>query len=243
MKELIGSTYSNSAEQYDQFAEQSKSWVEHERPLLEAHLAPLLTAKTRFLDAGCGNGRTIAWAVSHGVQPENITGVDVTPELAQKASARFPEASIIVSDLALAPLPKEAYDIALSSMVPQYFDDESLKAVFACVRESLRHNGNFTFVIPHPFGDIFPKTGEADFSHVAAYFQGGWRNHTTPWGADIPYYQRAFHDYVLMLQESGFELTNLQESKRPVDPTEATQNPQLAAVKAASRMLIQGIKK
>jgi ubiquinone/menaquinone biosynthesis C-methylase UbiE len=70
------------------------------------------------LDFGCGTGRLTEWLVRRGAV---VHGVDVTPEMADVARRRVPEARISVIDGSALPFSDERFDLVVSAYVLQYY--------------------------------------------------------------------------------------------------------------------------
>ncbi|HEY8207598.1 MAG TPA: class I SAM-dependent methyltransferase, partial [Myxococcaceae bacterium] len=75
----------------------------------------------RAADLGCGTGRTGSWLKEHGVQ--RIDGIDLTPEMLEKARARGVFASLSVADVGSSGLEGEAYDLITTSLVDEHLKD------------------------------------------------------------------------------------------------------------------------
>lgn len=85
----------------------------------------------RAADLGCGTGRTGSWLRAHGVR--HIDGVDLTPEMIERARLRGVFDQLIVADVGASPLDSAAYDLVTTSLV-----DEHLKDLRPLYRESAR---------------------------------------------------------------------------------------------------------
>jgi SAM-dependent methyltransferase len=85
----------------------------------------------RAADLGCGTGRTGAWLAGRGVR--HIDGIDLTPEMLDKARARGVFSELRVADVCDTRLPAGAYDLVTTSLV-----DEHLADLGPLYRESAR---------------------------------------------------------------------------------------------------------
>lgn len=99
-------------------------------------------------DLGCGDGSLLK-ALSRSVQ---MTGVDFSPEMLQRASENIPGLTVVQADLG-APLPLQsgAYDIVICSMVLMYLS--SLGPVMQEIRRILAFTpraGKAIVAVPHP---------------------------------------------------------------------------------------------
>jgi SAM-dependent methyltransferase len=101
----------------------------------------------RAADLGCGTGRTGSWLARHGVRA--IDGVDVTPEMLERATARGVFERLLVADVAASTLPERAYDLVTTVLV-----DEHLARLEPLYREAARltrAGGAHVLVGFHPF--------------------------------------------------------------------------------------------
>lgn len=142
----------------------------------------------RAADLGCGTGRTGAWLAQRGVRA--IDGVDLTPEMLERARARGVFARLEVADVAATGLAADAYDLISTVLV-----DEHLARLEPLYRESARiARGEAAHVVVgfHPFfimrsgmpthfdgprgAPLAIETHVHLFSeHVAAALAAGWR--------------------------------------------------------------------
>ncbi|MCC7370595.1 MAG: class I SAM-dependent methyltransferase [Chloroflexi bacterium] len=72
-------------------------------------------------DLGSGTGRTGAWLHGQGVGA--IDGVDVTPEMLERARRRGVFRRLTVADVAATGLPDAAYDLITTSLVDEHLED------------------------------------------------------------------------------------------------------------------------
>ena len=78
-------------------------------------------AISRAGDLGCGTGRTGAWLRARGVR--EIHGVDLAPEMIEKARARGVFAELRIADVSATGLPTGSYDLINTSMVDEHLAD------------------------------------------------------------------------------------------------------------------------
>lgn len=112
-------------------------------------------AAVEVADLGCGTGRTGAWLRAHGagggdgVAPGGIDGVDLTPEMLERARTRDVFRSLGVADVRASGLPARSYDVVTTSLV-----DEHLPNLAPLYAESFRlakPGGAHVIVGIHPF--------------------------------------------------------------------------------------------
>lgn len=100
----------------------------------------------RAADLGCGTGRTGAWLRAQGVGA--VDGVDLTPQMLDRARARGAHEKLVEADLADTGLPGGAYPLVITSLV-----DEHLADLGPLYREAFRlaaTDGLFVLVGLHP---------------------------------------------------------------------------------------------
>jgi SAM-dependent methyltransferase len=73
---------------------------------VEALLRTLILPSSRVLDVGCGLGDLLA-----AVAPTNSVGIDVSPEMIERAKRRHPELDLRVVDIERDPLPEGPFDV------------------------------------------------------------------------------------------------------------------------------------
>lgn len=114
--------------------------------LLERLETPRWQTVREAADLGCGTGRTGAWLRQRGVAA--IDGVDLTPEMLDRARARGAHRTLTVADVASSGLATAAYDLAITSLV-----DEHLATLDPLYREAFRlvkPGGQYVLVAYHP---------------------------------------------------------------------------------------------
>jgi SAM-dependent methyltransferase len=97
-------------------------------------------------DLGCGTGRTGAWLAAAGVGA--IDGVDITPEMVERARARGVYRRLEVADVASSGLAAAAYDVAVTSLVDEHLRD--LAPLYAEAARLVRPGGTYVLVGYHP---------------------------------------------------------------------------------------------
>jgi SAM-dependent methyltransferase len=100
----------------------------------------------RAADLGCGTGRTGAWLREHGV--EAIDGVDLTPEMLDKARERGAHRTLREADVTDTGLDGDAYDLVITSLVDEHLAD--LRPLYAEAARLARRNGTYVLVGFHP---------------------------------------------------------------------------------------------
>ncbi len=109
--------------------------------------APLLhgltvTAGSRFLDLGCGNGWAARWAHSQGAQ---VCGIDASAEMIERAKEAAPEGDFQQGDFAALPWPDRHVALVWSMEAVYYAPDPD--AVLKEVVRVLAPGGSFHMLI------------------------------------------------------------------------------------------------
>jgi len=115
--------------------------------ILESLTTVRWSGARQVVDLGCGTGRTASWLVSRGVL--TIDGVDVTPEMLDKARGRGLHRRLEEADVRATGLPGAAYDIAICSLVDEHLPE--LSGLYREARRLLGPDGTFVLVGYHPF--------------------------------------------------------------------------------------------
>lgn len=113
---------------------------------VRAHLPDILGKKV--IDLGCGYGWFCRNARASGAA--EVTGIDLSEKMLSRARALTQDAGIRyhLADLANLNLPKNAYDLAYSSLAFHYLPD--LTQLFANIYQALRPEGWLVFTTEHP---------------------------------------------------------------------------------------------
>ena len=145
-------------------------------------------------DLACGTGRIGAWLRAHGVG--EIDGIDLTPEMLERARERDIYRSLKIADVADTGLAAASYDLVTQSLA-----DEHLPGVEPLYRETarlLRSGGQFVIVGYHPH---FLLTG------VPTHFHRSSDNEPLT----IRSYVHLFADHVSAAIAAGFRLEEMHE--------------------------------
>jgi SAM-dependent methyltransferase len=114
--------------------------------LLDALTEPRWETARHAADLGCGTGRTGAWLKEHGVAA--IDGVDLTPEMLERARRRGAHDRLLEADVADTGLPAGEYDLVMSSLVDEHLAD--LRPLYAEASRLARPDATFVLVGFHP---------------------------------------------------------------------------------------------
>jgi SAM-dependent methyltransferase len=97
-------------------------------------------------DLGCGTGRTGAWLRNRGVGA--IDGVDLTPEMLDRARAREVYERLVEADVSSTGLDAGAYDLVTTCLVDEHLAD--LRPLYVEARRVARPEGIYVLVGFHP---------------------------------------------------------------------------------------------
>ncbi|MHA1539226.1 MAG: methyltransferase [Alphaproteobacteria bacterium] len=145
-KEQITDSFNKAADLYDQFA-----FVQSQTAFLLADIVFHLTVKGEkydLLEVGCGTG-FVGQFLLPNFENAALTFSDISPKMLEKCKARLSEKhSYLLMDGEHPTVEKESYDLIISSLSFQWFDDleKGLENLMAC----LRPGGALVFSI---FGD------------------------------------------------------------------------------------------
>ena len=98
-------------------------------------------------DLACGTGRTGAWLHAHGVKESD--GIDLTPEMLDRARERHIYRSLTIADVGSTGLPSESYDLVTQSLADEHLAE--LSPLYNETWRLLRPGGHFVIVGYHPF--------------------------------------------------------------------------------------------
>jgi len=101
----------------------------------------------RAADLGCGTGRTGAWLRSRGVQ--QVDGIDLTPEMLERAKARDVYNQLAVADLSASGLESGAYALVTTSLVDEHLGD--LRPLYRESARLIKAGGAHVLIGFHPF--------------------------------------------------------------------------------------------
>jgi SAM-dependent methyltransferase len=104
------------------------------------------TTVREALDLACGTGRIGAWLRGRGVA--GIDGVDLTPEMLERAASRHVYRTLSVADVSSTGLPDAAYDLGIQSLADEHLAE--LGPVYREAARVTRPGGCFVLVGYHP---------------------------------------------------------------------------------------------
>jgi SAM-dependent methyltransferase len=135
----------------------------------------------RALDAACGTGRHTRRLVDLG---HDVTGVDITPEMLERAAASVPEARFLRADLRRLPFDDGSFDLVVCGLALSHLPE--LEPAVRELARVLRPDGHMVVSVLHPFqahlGWHAPFADESgargfvrEYPHTHAAFLGAFR--------------------------------------------------------------------
>ena len=183
-----------------------------EKPVLWELIAPVSGQK--ILDLGCGDASIGKELLENGALAYlGIEGSQNMFALAQ-STLNGTAGEVIHADLRSWDYPSNVFDLVISRLALHYIQD--LGAVFSDVFNSLIRGGKFVFSVEHPVitscDRAYPPGTKRQDWIVDNYFETGIR--ITNWmGGQVVKYHHTIEDYFIRLQEAGFVVEQLRESR------------------------------
>jgi SAM-dependent methyltransferase len=203
---------------YDEFAkafreaDQLPTWCFVGKVAMERLLKPALVPGAKILDMGSASARVEAGVLlPNGVLPNDITGVEISPDQVAMATHRIPGARFLVGNVADPELLKEGtgtFDVVFSHMVFEHLDDAQLARTCENAFRLLKGGGTFAFVVTHP-----DKMTDLQGNLVTTY---GPFETTAPWGGQpLHNWRRSIQETVSMVRKAGFVIELTEEIQFP----------------------------
>jgi len=192
----------------DEFAKQAPDliwWKYIGEPAYDKHLQEHYNERTIHLDLGTASARVPQYLIDNGVNPENITGVELSPDQVKIARQRVPEAEFIVGDISKIQLPPEKFTLATSNMVYEFLTDNELDDSFTNTFDALESGGTFFFITTHP-DKMKRDSGLTKPGKFITRF---------PWGTEGPNYYRTTENFIDAVEKAGFEINVVEELSIP----------------------------
>ncbi|MBI1880029.1 MAG: class I SAM-dependent methyltransferase [Chloroflexi bacterium] len=183
-----------------------------EKPVTCELIGPVLGQ--RVLDLGCGDADFGRELLNDGVAAYvGIEGSRNMVTVAQQTLAGT-TGQVIQSNIEDWTYPEQAFDLVMARLVLHYIAD--LSTIFRSVHRTLIKGGQFVFSVEHPVITScdrgWPEGAPRQDWIVDDYFTTGWR--VTKWlGGTVQKYHRTIEDYFTALQQAGFVIEQLRESR------------------------------
>lgn len=167
------------------------------------------------LDLGCGAGEFGNLLLDLGCQ--SYTGIEASSKMVAVARETLvsDKTTVIHADLKNYTYPLDQYHLITSRLALHYI--ENLHDLFSKLNLSLKQGGRFVFSVEHPVLTSHNESldisgGKRSNWIVDNYFKTGQRQ-VTWMGKDVIKYHRTVEDYFKLLQDAGFAILSLRESK------------------------------
>lgn len=217
------------------------------RPFVLESLKQLPKSKRKsLLDVGCGTGR---WTKKFAEHFENVTGVDISPQMLEIAESQSKEENIdyILGDFLTPCLDPKRFSVVTALAVFQHLANRTeLESMFKNIHSVLVPEGDFIFYVPHPLGPFLPSSDWIKYSlpegksyRDGTFFQvelslieGGIRK--------AEGYVHTLEDYTTALNNAGFKIAQIYE---PLPSQETLEKyPQLKGIRCPSSLVIKSKK-
>ena len=166
------------------------------------------------LDLGCGDASFGRELLLRGAR--SYLGIDGSTNMVRAAAATLADthARVVQADIAEWSYPTAAFDLVTARLVLHYLSD--LGALLTDIHRTLRPGGRLVFSVEHPVITSCDKAPANDGLRqdwiVDDYFNPGAR--TVSWlGAQVVKHHRTIEDYFTAVQQAGFAVTGLRESR------------------------------
>ena len=176
----------------------------------------------RILDAACGTGRHSTWLAARGY---DVTGVDSSPAMLDRARAKVPQGRFELGDLTALPLADGSVDAALCALALVHVED--LRPAMAELARVVRPGGRIVISDVHPF--LIQLGWQAQF-RTAQGTAGFIRLH-----AHLP------SDYAQAAVAAGLAISNLYEAPLTADAARTVAQEHVPAANAAAWTGLPGV--
>lgn len=209
-----GSEFYDNNSNFENYMQRRK-WQENandtlEKPVIWQLLGDI--SDQRILDLGCGDAGFGAELLDKGcAEYAGIEGSRNMFEAASNALSAYTNGTVVHAMIEDYAYPLDSYDLVLSRLAIHYLQD--IEYVFRCIHQALKPNGRFIFSVEHPVitSTLQPSGTRTDWV-VDHYFNEGYREQS--WlGGTVHKYHRTIEDYFGAMQEAGFIVEQLRESK------------------------------
>lgn len=197
-------TYDRDAKAFKEKSQQLSTWVYLGGPEIDS-FAQTLSKDAKVWDQGSASGRIVRRLMDNGLKPQNIIGVEISPDQVAIARKEIPEATFIVGDLTTVDFEKNSIDAATQHMVGEHLDDATLEAVNKTTYDALKPGGRYKVILTHP-----SKTA------ISSGLPGSGSFLTTfPWGGEGLNYHRTEEDLLNAYKDAGFVIDEVKDLKMP----------------------------
>lgn len=213
-----GSQFFDDDEVFETYMQGRKWRPDNPNDALEKPIILELMGNVKYadvLDLGCGTGEIGNLLLDLGCQ--SYTGIEASSKMVALAHKTLmsDKANVIHDRIDDYDYPLEQYHLILSRLTLHYI--ENLHDLFTQLHTTLKPSGRFVFSVEHPVLTSHNESSELSGGKrsnwiVDNYFKTGQRQ--VSWmGKDVIKYHRTIEDYFKLLQDTGFTVLGLRESK------------------------------
>lgn len=156
------------------------------------------------LDLGCGEGWLTRELATQGI---NVVGVDVVPELIEKAQ----QAGGDFLNVSYEEIQQGKLIISVDVVVCNFalFGKESVEGLFKTITKLLNPKGLFIVQTLHPL------VACGDFPYLDGWREGSWAGFNDDFTDPAPWYFRTLESWVKLFNSSGLRLIEVREPVHP----------------------------
>jgi 2-polyprenyl-3-methyl-5-hydroxy-6-metoxy-1,4-benzoquinol methylase len=164
------------------------------------------------LDVGCGEGWLARELSAKGI---TVIGVDVVPELVQRASLAGGGDFRVAS---YEDISRGALDVRVDVVVANFslIGEEPVDALIASTPRLLAPRGSLVIQTLHP------ATSTGDHPYTDGWRQGSWSGFSDAFTNPAPWYFRRIETWTRLLTGSGFRLLEVREPLNPISEKPAS---------------------
>lgn len=208
-----GSDFYDNPDQFERYMERRKA-EENANDTLEKPVFQELLGNVkglRILDIGCGDATLGRECLENGCA--TYTGLEGSINMVHAARKMLEggDGQVVHAQMEEWDYPQAEYDLVLSRLVIHYVQD--LNSLLQHIYQTLKPKGRLLFSIEHPvITSTLQPSGTRTHWVVDNYFTEGYREQQ--WmGGTVYKYHRTVETYFLALQQAGFVVEQLRESK------------------------------
>ncbi len=191
----IGEIYDQQSNAYAEFADTRFAWRYLESPAFDTYISDLYTPTTRVLDIGCGTGVVERHLISKGILPQHIRGIDPSKKQLEQARQLTPGVQFTQGSADEFELPDNSVDLVVTNTVLHHLDNEQLSRMLEKTYNVLSPHGTYFFVDVDPDHNAEGRDPKN---------RNTWTTVKTPWGTEVPFFNRDPYDLVNILDLHGF---------------------------------------
>lgn len=202
----MAQTYNRDAHAFHDQAKQLVTWTDIGGPAIDRFVGNISNlTEAKIWDQGSASGRVVERIIEGGAKPQNIVGVELSPDQVAIARKAFPLVDFRVGNLATTQMEEACFDAATQHMVGEHLDDETLAAVNKNTFKALKPGGKYMVILTHP-----EKTAVSSGLTESGSFMT-----TFPWGGEGLNYHRTKEDLLKAYKDAGFVIDNVEDLHLP----------------------------